>query len=169
MERSRIIRHHALNDVVARAIQSAGIPVTKEPMGLTRLKVKRPLHWYPYKEAEFYLGRHRDEHTGNFKFVSYSVCRRCIDLTARWNIQALPTRTRTLSSLLQLNPMSHSVQLLSHFWALRANAWSWFPAYLFQRLGHHTVFQFGTVIYRVSFYRQRTGPLAIPTLDFSLF
>jgi len=32
---SRIIRNHALNDVVARAIQSAGTPVTKEPVGLT--------------------------------------------------------------------------------------------------------------------------------------
>jgi len=39
---SRIIRHHALNDVVARAIQSTGIPVTKEPVGLTRLDGKRP-------------------------------------------------------------------------------------------------------------------------------
>jgi len=39
---SRIIRHHALNDVVARTIQSAGIPVTKEQVGLTRLDGKRP-------------------------------------------------------------------------------------------------------------------------------
>jgi len=39
---SRIIKHHALNNVVARAIQSARIPVTKEPVGLTRLDGKRP-------------------------------------------------------------------------------------------------------------------------------
>jgi len=39
---SSIIRHHPLNDVVARAIQSAGIPVTKEPVGLTRVDDKRP-------------------------------------------------------------------------------------------------------------------------------
>ena len=42
---SRIIRHHALNDVVARAIQSSGTPVTpvtKEPVGLTRQDGKRP-------------------------------------------------------------------------------------------------------------------------------
>jgi len=39
---SRIIRHHALNDVVARAIQSAGTPVTKEAVGLTRQDGKRP-------------------------------------------------------------------------------------------------------------------------------
>ena len=38
---SRIIRHHTLNDVVARAIQSAAIPVTKEPVGLTRQDSKR--------------------------------------------------------------------------------------------------------------------------------
>ena len=39
---SRIIRHHALNDVVARASQSTGTPFTKEPVGLTRLDGKRP-------------------------------------------------------------------------------------------------------------------------------
>jgi len=31
-----------MNDVVARAIQSAGTPVTKEPVGLTRQDGKRP-------------------------------------------------------------------------------------------------------------------------------
>jgi len=36
-------RHHALNDVaLARSIQSAGIPVTKEPVGLTRQDDRRP-------------------------------------------------------------------------------------------------------------------------------
>jgi len=32
----RIARHQALNDVVARAFVSAGVPVTKEPVGLAR-------------------------------------------------------------------------------------------------------------------------------------
>ena len=39
---SRIVRHQAINDVIARAISSAGIPVTKEPAGLTRLDGKQP-------------------------------------------------------------------------------------------------------------------------------
>jgi len=39
---SRIIRHLALNDVVARAIHSAGIPITKEPVRLTRQDGNRP-------------------------------------------------------------------------------------------------------------------------------
>ena len=39
---SRIIRRHALNDVVAHAIQSAGTPVTKEPVGFTRQDGKKP-------------------------------------------------------------------------------------------------------------------------------
>ena len=30
----RIQRHHALNDVIARALTAAGIPVSKEPSGL---------------------------------------------------------------------------------------------------------------------------------------
>jgi len=32
--RIRIARHQALNDVIARAFASAGVPVTKEPVGL---------------------------------------------------------------------------------------------------------------------------------------
>ena len=39
---SRIARHQALNDVVARAFVSAGVPVTKEPVGLTRQDGKPP-------------------------------------------------------------------------------------------------------------------------------
>lgn len=35
-------RHHALNDVIARAFASAGLPVTKEPNGLSRTDGKRP-------------------------------------------------------------------------------------------------------------------------------
>ena len=38
----RITRHQALNDIIARAFVSAGIPVTKEPQGLTRTNGKRP-------------------------------------------------------------------------------------------------------------------------------
>jgi len=38
----RITRHQALNDTIARAFVSAGVPVTKEPQGLTRLNGKRP-------------------------------------------------------------------------------------------------------------------------------
>ena len=39
---SRIIRHHALNDIIARAFASAKIPATKEPSGLSRGNGKRP-------------------------------------------------------------------------------------------------------------------------------
>jgi len=35
-------RHHALNDLIARAFSSAGLPVTKEPSGLFRSDSKRP-------------------------------------------------------------------------------------------------------------------------------
>ena len=38
----RTIRHHALNDLIARAFSSAGFPVTKEPSGLFRSDGKRP-------------------------------------------------------------------------------------------------------------------------------
>jgi len=39
---SKIDRHQAVNDVIARAITAAGIPVTKEPVDLTILGIKRP-------------------------------------------------------------------------------------------------------------------------------
>ena len=38
----RPARHHALNDLVARAMVSTGIPCTKEPLGLSRSDGKRP-------------------------------------------------------------------------------------------------------------------------------
>ena len=38
----RTARHHALNDVIYRPFSSAGIPATKEPVGLTRQDGKRP-------------------------------------------------------------------------------------------------------------------------------
>jgi len=38
----RIARHHALNDLIARSFASAGVPVTKEPVGLFRTDGKRP-------------------------------------------------------------------------------------------------------------------------------
>jgi len=39
--RSKIARHQAINDVIARDITAAGVPVTKEPVGLARLDGKR--------------------------------------------------------------------------------------------------------------------------------
>ena len=38
----RIQRHHALNDIIARALTAAGIPVSKEPWGLFQNDVRRP-------------------------------------------------------------------------------------------------------------------------------
>ena len=38
----RIMRHHALNDVIARAFASAGVPAMKEPTGLSRSDGRRP-------------------------------------------------------------------------------------------------------------------------------
>ena len=39
---SRIARHQQLNDLVTRALVSAGVPATKEPVGLLRRDGKRP-------------------------------------------------------------------------------------------------------------------------------
>ena len=37
-----VARHRAPNDVVARMFVSAGVPVTKEPLGMARQDTKRP-------------------------------------------------------------------------------------------------------------------------------
>jgi len=39
---SKIATHQAINDVIARAITAAGVPVNKEPVGLARLDGKQP-------------------------------------------------------------------------------------------------------------------------------
>ena len=38
---SKIARHQAINDVIACTITAAGVPITKEPVGLTRLDIKQ--------------------------------------------------------------------------------------------------------------------------------
>jgi len=38
----RIQRHHALNDIIARACASAGVPVSKEPSSLFPGDIRRP-------------------------------------------------------------------------------------------------------------------------------
>ena len=50
----RTARHHALNDLIARTLVSAGIPVTKEPNGLSRSDGKRPegLNLVPWNEGK---------------------------------------------------------------------------------------------------------------------
>ena len=47
-------RHHALNDLAARAFASAAIPVAKEPQGLSRADGKRPdgLTTVPWREGK---------------------------------------------------------------------------------------------------------------------
>ena len=59
----RSARHHALNDMIARAVASAGIPATKEPQGLSGSDGKRPddLTLIPWQagRAMAGMGRHR--------------------------------------------------------------------------------------------------------------
>ena len=38
----RVARHQALNDVIARSFSTAGVPVLKEPLGLSRTDGKHP-------------------------------------------------------------------------------------------------------------------------------
>ena len=38
----KTIRHHSLNDMIARSFSAAGVPVVEEPTGLSRSDGKRP-------------------------------------------------------------------------------------------------------------------------------
>jgi len=51
---SKTARRHALNDVVARTFSAAGIPVSKEPSGLSRTDGKRPdgMTLIPWREGK---------------------------------------------------------------------------------------------------------------------
>jgi len=48
---SKTARHHALNDVVARAFDAAGIPVSKEPAGLRCTNGMTLIPWQAGKSA----------------------------------------------------------------------------------------------------------------------
>ena len=54
----RSIRHHALNELVARALSAAVIPNTKEPQGLCRSDGKRPdrLTLVPWQSGRSFFG-----------------------------------------------------------------------------------------------------------------
>ncbi|KAI5632435.1 hypothetical protein NE865_14861 [Phthorimaea operculella] len=56
----RFPRHHALNDIVRRALVSANIPCILEPQGLSRSNGKRPdgMTLVPWKKASVYCGCH---------------------------------------------------------------------------------------------------------------
>ena len=53
----KIAGHQAINDVIACAITAAGVPVTKEPVGLTRLGRGRFVY-DTYKTVEVTRSRH---------------------------------------------------------------------------------------------------------------
>jgi len=48
----RTARHHALNELVARAMVFAGIPVTKEPNGLSQSDGKWPDGLVPWEAGK---------------------------------------------------------------------------------------------------------------------
>ena len=54
---SRIARHQQLNDIVYRALVAAGVPASKEPVGLCRSDGKRPdgMSLIPWKSGKLLL------------------------------------------------------------------------------------------------------------------
>ena len=70
---SRIARHQQFNDMVARALVLAGVPVTKEPVGISRRDGKRPDEMTQYhggKAAD--LGLMAAVHLQNANAISFT-------------------------------------------------------------------------------------------------
>jgi len=66
---SRTARHHAVNDAIARCLTAAGIPVSKEPSGLTRTDGKRPdglslIRWQASKPLTWDVTVVSSQHSG---------------------------------------------------------------------------------------------------------
>ena len=72
-------RHHALNDLIARALASAGTPVTKAPQGLLRSDGKRPdgLTLIPYGKSSVVGCHGRLSASRVIRGGSSTECRRC--------------------------------------------------------------------------------------------
>ena len=122
-------------------------------------KTGRPNFDTTARRQTFDLGRHRGEHTGSFIFVVFcSVCRR------RSRPRGSPTRIFFNQSQCQCPLLSrHFGRTLD--WYLRRLARDVIS--IPKTRGHYAAFQFGLNTRELCFCRWRTGPLAIPTCDFS--
>ena len=72
---SKTIRHHSLNDFIARSFSAAGVPVVKEPTGLSRSNGKHPdgLSLVPWQNGKaLMLGC--DSHLSISRLVHFSCC-----------------------------------------------------------------------------------------------
>ena len=74
---SRIARHQQPNDLVTRALVLAGIPATKEPVGLTRrdgINARMGRHkFHGARRSCWYMGRHSCEHPGRLMSLPQPV------------------------------------------------------------------------------------------------
>ena len=110
---SRIARHQQLNDIVARALVSAGIPATKEPVGISRRDGKRPdgMTQIPWRSGKLLVW---DVTVGSTLAQSYvavaargrgevaelaaaSKCKKCAELSMAYTL--LPIAVETLDPM----------------------------------------------------------------------
>jgi len=68
-KQDRIVRHHAMNECISRAVSAAVIPVRKGPAGMVQKDGKRPNGYIPWRgdcvdvnviELEMWANAHRD-------------------------------------------------------------------------------------------------------------
>ena len=105
----RIQRHHALNDVIARALTAAGIPVSKEPSGLFPNDVRRPdgitlVPWQAGKAvawdvtvvstlADSYVGASSTSSAAAAEQAAYRKSMKYADLPASFQFQPIAVET----------------------------------------------------------------------------
>jgi len=170
-----IIRHRALNDVVARAIQSAGTPITRNQWVWPdwTAKGQTALHWYHGKEANLWLGTSPWWAHWQLHIIMSSSAR-----SAGASVDLAASRKEAKYTSLTNSYIFQPIAVESHS-AFSASALSFLvtlgerltgtsgdlraKSYLF----HCTAFQFGLNTRELCFCWWRTGPLAIPTFDFS--
>ena len=167
--------------MVTRAVVSAGVPATKEPVGLLRRDGKRPdgMTQIPWRGKAASLGRHSREHPGRVL-----RCRRSSRTRwGRWTscCQEVRKVRRNLhhthiSSNRRVDAWPDEWVCIPVFWWPRQkNRWHlrwqpWIMFYLPAAVGHHPTLQCSSLLRNICF-AQRFGPLAIPHLflDFFVF
>src|SRR6218665_1750874 len=74
LSKGRSTRHHAINDIIWRSLQSADVPSMKEPSGLLRTDGKRPDDSFP--AGRYMAWDATVVHTCAASYLSHHTCRR---------------------------------------------------------------------------------------------
>ena len=124
----RSVRHHHVNDVIARSLASAGVPVSKEPSGLSRSDGKRPdgLTLIPWRVGGLSYGMWRCLAQLQILIWKLLLARQALQPswrhTRRWS-NMLDCQHMVNSSRLRWSPTAQSTGMLFSSWASWTGDW----------------------------------------------